>query len=239
MKYLKVKNWEKHQHYKDREPTWIKLHRELLNDYQFSLLPDLSKAHLMMIWLLASQTENKIPNDARWVSQKIGATEKINLNLLIEQGYLENHCADTEEKQSLYQPASPETEVETDKEVEIETETELRDAVASYNEVAERNGLPKCQKLTSNRVTHLKARLSDCAGMDGWKIALGKLEASQFLLGANNNGWKADFDFLLKEKSFTKLMEGGYDRSTKTTPRKKTAFEETMEAAARAVGGEQ
>jgi len=27
---LKVKNWEKYQHYKDRNPPWIKLHFELL-----------------------------------------------------------------------------------------------------------------------------------------------------------------------------------------------------------------
>lgn len=235
MKYLKVKNWEKHQHYKDREPTWIKLHRELLNDYQFSLLPDLSKAHLMMIWLLASQTENKIPNDARWISQKIGATDKIDLNILISQGYLENHSVDTEENKSLYQPASPETEVET--EVETQEQTELRDAVAKYNLVAERTGLPKCQKLTGNRSSRLKARLSDCSGIEGWQVALEKLEASQFLLGANNNGWKADFDFLLQEKSFTKLMEGGYDRSTRDPPRKKTAFEENMDAARELIGG--
>lgn len=229
MRYLKIKNWEKHQHYKDREPTWIKLHRELLNDYQFSLLPDLSKAHLMMIWLLASQTENKIPNDARWISQKIGATDKIDINLLIAQGYLENHSVGTEENKSLYQPASPETEVET--EVETQEQTELRDAVAKYNSVAERTGLPKCQKLTGNRASRLKARLTDCAGIEGWQAALEKLEGSQFLLGANNNGWKADFDFLLQEKSFTKLMEGGYDRSTKSPPKKLTAFEENMEAA--------
>ena len=53
MNYLRVKNWEKFQHYKDRTPPWIKLYRDLLNDYEFSCLQDASKAHLMLIWLLA------------------------------------------------------------------------------------------------------------------------------------------------------------------------------------------
>jgi hypothetical protein len=29
------KNWGKFQHYKDRCPPWIKLHRDLLNDREF------------------------------------------------------------------------------------------------------------------------------------------------------------------------------------------------------------
>jgi hypothetical protein len=57
MNYLRVKNWTEFQHYKDRNPPWIKLHRTLLDDYEFSRLQDASKAHLMLIWLFASQKD--------------------------------------------------------------------------------------------------------------------------------------------------------------------------------------
>ena len=88
MEYLKVKNWEKFQHYKDRDPPWIKLERKLLRDYEFGCLQDASKLHLMLIWLLASQLENKIPNDAAWIAKQIGVSGKVELNPLISSGFL-------------------------------------------------------------------------------------------------------------------------------------------------------
>lgn len=86
--FLRIKNWEKFQHYKDRAPPWIKLHRELLDDYEFSRLQDASKAHLMLIWMLASQLDNRIPNDQEWIAKKIGATGKIDIKSLIDLGFL-------------------------------------------------------------------------------------------------------------------------------------------------------
>lgn len=57
---LQPKNWEKFQHYKDRVPPWIKLHRELLDDYEFHLLPIASKALAPFLWLLASEYKDAI-----------------------------------------------------------------------------------------------------------------------------------------------------------------------------------
>jgi hypothetical protein len=55
---LKPKNWEKFQHYKDRSPPWIKLHRELLIDRDFMMLPIASKALAPLLWLLASESKD-------------------------------------------------------------------------------------------------------------------------------------------------------------------------------------
>ena len=89
MNYLRVRNWEKFQHYKDRTPPWIKLHRDLLNDYKFSCLQDASKLHLILIWLLASQLDNRIPADPTWIARRINVNNKIDLNSLIKYGFLE------------------------------------------------------------------------------------------------------------------------------------------------------
>ena len=40
------------------------------------------------------------------------------------------------------------------------------------------------------------------------------VEGSPFLRGEKGD-WRADFDFVLQEKSFTKLMEGGYSSNGK------------------------
>jgi len=87
-KILKVRGWENFQHYKDRNPPWIKLHNELLDNYDFECLPDASKAHLICIWMLASRTENEIKFNENWIKKKIGATEKIDFKALIDGGFI-------------------------------------------------------------------------------------------------------------------------------------------------------
>lgn len=55
---LKPKNWQQFQHYKDRCPPWLKLHRDLLNNKDFMRLPTASKALAPMFWLLASESRS-------------------------------------------------------------------------------------------------------------------------------------------------------------------------------------
>lgn len=96
------------------------------------------------------------------------------------------------------------------------------DAVRIWNEMAERTGLPKCQKLTASRKSKLNARIRDAGGMAGWCAAVERVEETPGLLGDNDRGWKATIDFLLQENSFTKLMEGGYDHWRAKRRRSKT-----------------
>lgn len=88
MKYLKVKNWAKFQHYKDRQPPWIKLHRSFFDDYEVSCLQDASKLHLILIWLFASQNDGKIPEDANFLQKKLGLSKPPDLEALINNGFL-------------------------------------------------------------------------------------------------------------------------------------------------------
>lgn len=88
MATFSVKNFERFQHYKDRAPPWIKLYNELLDDYEFGLLPDASKMHLIAIWLLASRSDNKIPYDPAWVARRINATEAVDLAALAKAGFI-------------------------------------------------------------------------------------------------------------------------------------------------------
>ena len=87
-RFYRVRNHEKFQHYKRRNPPWIKFHSSAMTDYAFSSLPDATKWHAMGIAVLASQTDNHIPNDSAWVGRLICATEKVELMPLIGIGFL-------------------------------------------------------------------------------------------------------------------------------------------------------
>lgn len=83
------------------------------------------------------------------------------------------------------------------------------EAVEIYH--SECPSLPKVQKLTAKRKAALTARLRDCGGLDGWREVCRRAEASPFLRGDNDRGFKAGFDFLITESTFVKLIEGKYD----------------------------
>lgn len=88
MDYFSVKNFEQFQHYKDRSPPWIKFYNSVLDDYAFTRLPDAARFHLVAIWLLASRTDNRIPNDPEWVRQAIKANVSVDLCALFDAGFL-------------------------------------------------------------------------------------------------------------------------------------------------------
>jgi hypothetical protein len=52
------------------------------------LLPDAAKAHLMLIWLLASRKANRLPFDSHYIATQIGARSKVDLKLLLRIGFI-------------------------------------------------------------------------------------------------------------------------------------------------------
>lgn len=91
-----------------------------------------------------------------------------------------------------------------------EKNEDIEAAVKAYSDMAKDSGLPDIIKITPQRKTHLKARLDEF-GLDGWNKALRKVKNSDFCKGST--GWKADFDFIVKQGNFVKIMEGKYDGS--------------------------
>lgn len=95
MSYLRIRNWEKFQHYKHRNPPWIRLYTEILDKYEMAAMPDATKWHLVGIWLLASRCDNRLPDDAAWIAQRIAARSTVDLDTLIAGGFLER-CEDSQ-----------------------------------------------------------------------------------------------------------------------------------------------
>jgi hypothetical protein len=110
---FRVVELDRRQHYKDRNPPWIKLHSERLEDPHFASLPDNTKAHLLLIELLASRTGNALPLEERFIRARINARSRVNLSLLLEQGFIERIASAP--LASCEQDATPETEQRRDK----------------------------------------------------------------------------------------------------------------------------
>ena len=114
--YFRVAKLGDYQHYKDRRPAWVKLHRHVLESYDFGRLQDASKWLALGCILLASESENRIPWDEEWIARRLQMTTKPNLNDLLSGGFIELCDPASNLLATCYGFASLETETEREKE---------------------------------------------------------------------------------------------------------------------------
>lgn len=88
MYYFKVRNFEQFQHYKHRNPPWIRLYNNLLHDRKFYRLKDSTKYLAIGCFLLASQYDNKIPFDPDWITKELSLYESPDWQELVESEFI-------------------------------------------------------------------------------------------------------------------------------------------------------
>jgi hypothetical protein len=122
--YIAVNNWDKWQSYrKDRgTPPWIKIHRNLMSNPEWSMLTDAEKGQLVSIWVVAADKKGRISSCPSIIKKMCLLDRMPNINKFIELGFLTTACqpSDNQVTTSCPQHDAPETETET------ETETDKR-----------------------------------------------------------------------------------------------------------------
>lgn len=115
--YIRVRGWDKYQHYKDRNPPWIKLHQELLTSLTWTLADDASRVLMVAIMLLASRTENKVPANPDYLKRVAYLHQAPDLSQLVHLEFIEiiddSGQVVTDASKALAS-ARPETEEETE-----------------------------------------------------------------------------------------------------------------------------
>ncbi len=116
---MKIRNWDKFQHFKDRRPPWIKLYRDILEDPDWHALDGEMAKHLVMLWLIASENDGNLP-DIRKISFRLRIREDKAKQLLnsLSHWLVQDDITLISDR---YHDDAPETETET--------ETEKKDIV--------------------------------------------------------------------------------------------------------------
>ena len=123
------KNWSSFQHYKDRKPSWIKLHRDLLDNYEFHCLPVASRALAPCLWLLASEYDGgSIPAAWGMIAFRLRMSEQeveSAVTPLIEKGFFvaSTPLADCKQSACLEKEKEKEREKERDRQTPAEPVT--------------------------------------------------------------------------------------------------------------------
>ena len=94
MQYYYVRNWRRFQHYKHRNPPWVKLQTNIFESTDWVLLPDRGKLLIVMCILVAAKHDGKIPKNAEYFKRICSLSRKPNFKPLIECGFLSETLAD-------------------------------------------------------------------------------------------------------------------------------------------------
>ena len=91
----------------------------------------------------------------------------------------------------------------------------------NYQEIADMynticTSLPRMTTLSDKRKEAIAARLKHYT-VDQFREMFTKAENSAFLKGSNNRNWTANFDWLIKDANFAKVLDGNYDNTIGTT----------------------
>ena len=226
---IKPKNWQDFQHYKDRSPPWIKLHKTILDNYEFQMLPDASKALAMCLWLVASEhLDGEIDADPSKLAFRFRSSEKKieeSLKPLIDGCFFAVLRDDSgvlaENKQN-----APLDRGETETETEIEAEKNIvigklncphQEIINLYHETLPTS--PRIKDWTPARAASLRARWNEATDrqtLDYWKSLFEYIAGIPFLTGRTPSGngrrpFVLSLDWLLKAENFAKVREGRYE----------------------------
>lgn len=80
---MRIKNWSKFQHFKDRRPPWIKLYRDILDDLDWHELDARASKVLVMCWLIASEHDGNLP-DIKTLAFRLRMSEKDTKDCIIK-----------------------------------------------------------------------------------------------------------------------------------------------------------
>lgn len=106
------------------------------------------------------------------------------------------------------------TEEDKDKEEEKDIDKESKEKVTCEQVVDLYRSIcisyPSVKTLSEARKKAIRARLK-VYSLEDFRKMFEKAEGSAFLKGANNRNWSANFDWLMKDANFAKVIDGNYD----------------------------
>jgi len=98
--------------------------------------------------------------------------------------------------------------LEKDIEIEKRDRINYQHITDMYNDIC--ISFPRLTVLSEKRKQAIKARCNTYC-LAQFKEMFEKAEASDFLKGANNKNWQANFDWLMKDANFAKVLDGNYN----------------------------
>ncbi len=90
MEWVVIPKWDEFQHYKNRDPAWIKLHRTLGSDPEWQQLSGHDRAVLVGLWLEYASSNCRIRLDTRSITRRLALrVTTTTIQRLVHAGFIE------------------------------------------------------------------------------------------------------------------------------------------------------
>ena len=175
MRILTVTNWNRWQSYRsDRgQPPWIKIHRVVLRNPEWTMLSDAQRGHLVQIWILAADKDGRIEapdsTDLEMFIKRVCCMEsKPDLQVFESMGFIKlksvaNSASRRRQRDASVTPrpshsdasVTPQSRVETEKS-RVETEKRPEAVFAHWNS---HDALTRHKSLTPKMRSSIQARI--------------------------------------------------------------------------------
>jgi hypothetical protein len=201
---MKIKNWSKFQHFKDRKPPWVKLYRDVLDDMEWYELDPLASKVLVMCWLIASEDDGRLPN-SKTLAFRLRMTEKQTIDCLNKL----SHWLEQDDINAISEQYQTDS-LETEKEIETKKEKKATIVAAPYGISSEVwDSFVKQRKAKKAQITQLVIdNIAKEAGLCGWTLEAALNE----IVVRNWQSFKAEW--VEKKQTFANK----YDVAHVTTP---------------------
>lgn len=130
MSRYRICNWAKYQHYKDRNPPWIKLHVEILQSEDWVMLDDASRLLAVVCMVVAAKDNGEFNGSPDYLKRVAYLNKRPNLTPLIDCGFLEEVLADASACKPMHTNVRPEKEA-----YRTDTDTEKKERETRAPEV--------------------------------------------------------------------------------------------------------
>lgn len=226
-----IAKWGEFQHYKDRNPPWVKLHRSLLSSETWVCASNEGRVLAIACMMLAAATDNEIPANKRYLRRVAYLDFEPDIEELVSLGFLywlekpnklndaSNPLADAS---IMIADARPETEAEQSR-AELQPngccaasgtpddDFSFADFEEAWQEMVDAYGLPAMRAgARERRKRAFNVRKRQYPNMEDWTAAFKTLAAAKWMHGDNNRGWRCDADDFLNPTKFSRLVEGKY-----------------------------
>lgn len=91
-KFISIKNFEKFQNYKNRNPPWIRLYYAILDDPAFLQLEEVHQCRLFKLFMIASKQNNRILDDPYYLARLMRIDGPVDITPLIRSGFVLAEC---------------------------------------------------------------------------------------------------------------------------------------------------
>jgi hypothetical protein len=219
---MRIKDWPKFQHFKDRRPPWIKLYRDILDDDEWFSLPPISAKALVTLWLLASEDETKqgILPPFNKIAFRLRMSEKSLQSIVSNLSHwLIQDDINTISSCHQLGPSETETETETDKtataDVDARPAYTCEDIRSRWNAI---QGVKPCKQIAGALSVKI-TRLCREHPIDWWITLFHEVAHSSFLTGkvvprSGDKAFRVNLDWITGPINLGKILSGNYADET-------------------------